>query len=82
MQARGQGLSGLCCTHCKALLLNEYYARIYKGRLLIRFDDTNPSKEKDSYEQAIIQDIASLGIVGDAVSHTSDFFDVIETYAR
>ena len=29
-----------------------------------------------------LQDIASLGIVGDAVSHTSDFFDVICDYAR
>ena len=68
--------------HCKALLLNEFYARTYGGRLLIRFDDTNPSKEKDEYEQAIISDIASLGIVGDAVSHTSDYFDVIQDYAR
>lgn len=68
--------------HCKALLLNEFYARTYGGRLLIRFDDTNPSKEKEEYEQAIISDIASLGIVGDAVSHTSDYFEVIQDYAR
>lgn len=51
------------------------------GKLIIRFDDTNPSKEKDEYEESIIDDLESLGVKGDIVTHTSDYFDVIEKYA-
>jgi glutamyl-tRNA synthetase len=66
----------------KACLLNEYYARRYSGKLLIRFDDTNPSKEKGEYESAILQDLATLGVVGDVVSHTSDFFPQLRALAE
>lgn len=67
--------------HAKAVLLNDYYARRYRGRLIIRFDDTNPSKEKDEYQTSIIEDLAKLGVKGDLVTFTSDYFDTIKQYA-
>ncbi|CAM9453608.1 unnamed protein product [Chrysoparadoxa australica] len=67
--------------HAKACLLNEYYARRYNGRLIVRFDDTNPSKEKGEYEESIIADLATLGVTPDTVTHTSDSFDLIHSYA-
>lgn len=67
--------------HAKAALLNDYFAKLYKGKLLLRFDDTNPSKEKMEYENSIKEDLELLGIKPDSVSHTSDHFSKIYDYA-
>jgi glutamyl-tRNA synthetase len=62
--------------HAKAALLNDYFAHTkYKGKLILRFDDTNPSKEKEEFQDSIVEDCALLGIKPDQVSYTSDYFD-------
>jgi len=68
--------------HCKAALLNAYFAAKYQGRLLVRFDDTNPSKENAGFEAAIVEDLARVGIVPDKVEYTSDYFPQLLVMAR
>lgn len=67
--------------HAKAVLMNEYYARRYNGRLIVRFDDTNPSKEKAEFQAAILEDLGQLGVKPDVVTFTSDYFETIRGYA-
>ncbi|KAL8814480.1 MAG: hypothetical protein Q9223_006298 [Gallowayella weberi] len=61
--------------HAKAALLNDYFAHeMYKGTLICRFDDTNPSKEKEEFQDAIVEDLALMGIKPDKTSYTSNYF--------
>ena len=43
----------------------------------MRFDDTNPDKEKADFEKVILEDVSLLQIKPDKFSHTSDYFDVM-----
>jgi glutamyl-tRNA synthetase len=60
--------------HVKAAMLNFHYAKIYKGKMILRFDDTNPMNEKIEFVQNIERDLKTLEITPDMVSHTSDYF--------
>ncbi len=66
--------------HVKAAMLNYHYAKMYNGKMLLRFDDTNPAKEKGEYVENIKKDLATLEIYPDQVSHTSDYFELLESH--
>ncbi|KAK8209139.1 glutamate--tRNA ligase [Zalaria obscura] len=67
--------------HAKAALLNDYFAhKKYKGKLILRFDDTNPLKEKQEFEDSIVHDLELMGIKPDQVTHTSDYFQELYDY--
>ena len=37
--------------HAKAALLNQHYQQKFSGKLIMRFDDTNPVKERADFEE-------------------------------
>ncbi len=62
--------------HAKSILLNYGLAKEYGGRFNMRFDDTNPTKEKTEFVDAILEDIRWLGADwGDQVYFASNYFD-------
>ncbi|XP_051502730.1 bifunctional glutamate/proline--tRNA ligase-like [Myxocyprinus asiaticus] len=63
--------------HAKAALLNQHYQVNFKGKLIMRFDDTNPEKEKEDFEKVILEDVAMLQIKPDQLTYTSDHFPTI-----
>ncbi|KTG36757.1 hypothetical protein cypCar_00038964 [Cyprinus carpio] len=63
--------------HAKAALLNQHYQLNFKGKLIMRFDDTNPEKEKEDFEKVILEDVAMLQIKPDQFTYTSDHFPTI-----
>ncbi|KAF7280930.1 hypothetical protein GWI33_005395 [Rhynchophorus ferrugineus] len=68
--------------HAKAALLNQYYQEAFKGKLVMRFDDTNPAKENAHFEKVILEDVAMLDIKPDMFTHTSQYFDLMLEYCE
>lgn len=61
--------------HCKAAMLNFHYARMYKGKMILRFDDTNPLNEKLEFQENIVRDLKILKIFPDQLTFSSDYFE-------
>ena len=68
--------------HAKAALLNQHYQQHFQGKLIMRFDDTNPAKEKEEYEEVILEDLKLLKVKYDHFSRTSDHFEIILGYCE
>lgn len=68
--------------HSKAICLNFGIAEEYGGKCNLRFDDTNPTKEKTDYVEAIQNDIRWLGFDWeDRLYFASDYFQQLYEWA-
>jgi len=62
--------------HAKSILLNYGLSQEYNGTFNLRFDDTNPGKEKTEFVDSIIEDIRWLGADWkDHLFFASDYFE-------
>ena len=64
--------------HAKSILLNYGLAKEYNGDFNLRFDDTNPTKEKIEFVESIKKDVEWLGAdFGDRLYFASDYFGIM-----
>jgi glutaminyl-tRNA synthetase len=67
--------------HVKAFLIDYNTAKEFGGELILRFDDTNPTKEETEFVEAIEDDAKWLGIKWAKVTFASDYFDRLYEWA-
>lgn len=67
--------------HASAICLNFGLARKYKGKVNLRFDDTNPVTEETEYVESIMSDVQWLGWEWDELHYASDYFETLYGYA-
>ena len=64
--------------HAKAAFYNYIIATQFGGEMILRMDDTNPTKESTEFEHSIIDDIMNiLKITPSKQTYSSDYFDII-----
>jgi glutamyl-tRNA synthetase len=68
--------------HAKAVIIDEEYARMYDGKFILRFDDTNPAKERLEYYDAIMEGLEWLNVKPDIIKNTSDDIEILYRYAK
>jgi len=67
--------------HAKAIAIDFGMAERFGGKVNLRMDDTNPSKEEQAYIDAIREDVAWLGFAWDRQTYASDCFDQLYEWA-
>jgi glutaminyl-tRNA synthetase len=67
--------------HAKSICLNFGIATEYQGTCNLRFDDTNPEKERIEYMESIERDVRWLGFEWAELHHASDYFGQLYNYA-
>ncbi len=68
--------------HVKAFMIDYLVAKENNGELILRFDDTNPTKEETEFVEAIEEDARWLGIQWVKVTFASDYFDELYKWAQ
>jgi len=69
--------------HAKAIFLDYLAAKEYGGKMLLRFDDTNPEKEKQEYVDKILQELNWLGIkIDQEPTYSSDYMIRFYEFAK
>jgi len=68
--------------HAKAICLNFGLGEKYRVPVNLRFDDTNPTKEKNSYVEEIKKDIQWLGFKWDKECYASDYFEDLYKWSQ
>jgi glutamyl-tRNA synthetase len=63
--------------HAKAAIIDEEYAKMYGGKLILRFDDTNPEAERLEYYAAIKVGLDWLEVKFDKIKNTSDDIEIL-----
>ena len=64
--------------HAKSIILNSGLAKEYGGKFNLRFDDTNPTKEKTEFVQSITEDVKWLGAdFAGRLFFASNYFDTM-----
>ncbi len=67
--------------HAKAICMDFGAAEKFNGICNLRFDDTNPSKEKDEYVENILNDIKWLGFKWENIYYASEYFQKLWDFA-
>jgi len=67
--------------HVKAFMIDYLIAKENSGELILRFDDTNPTREETEFVEAIEEDARWLGIEWKKVTFASDYFDELYDWA-
>lgn len=68
--------------HAKAAFIDFEYAKMYEGKFIVRFDDTNPKNVKAEFYEAQLADLKWLGIEPDRVYNSSDNIETHYELAR
>ena len=67
--------------HAKAFFINYEFSKHFKGKFILRFEDTNPELAKKEYYEQMIKDVEWLEVKPDKIEYASDYMDEFIKYA-